>query len=126
MLLRRFCVVLVLFCCGLSLAGEPVEVVSGEGQYSRATVTPAKMGEQAGIVVSFIGSDDLHFYAVKENSPGGMFNLQVSATAEGVTFGMPVYPKWEEFYDSGLKKKCRGICRRLRCIRPSRGRHQRR
>ena len=106
MLPKRFVVVLIigLFCCGLLNAGELVEVVSGEGQYSRASVEPAKMGEQAGVLVSFKGSDDLHFYAVKENSPGGMFNLQVTPSADGVTWGEAVFPKWKEFYDSGLQK----------------------
>lgn len=106
MLLKRSSLIFLVCLIGSSLiyAGQPVEVVSGEGQYSRASVAPAKLSQQAGIVVSFQGSDDLHFYAVKENSPGGMYNLQITPKAEGIIFGDAIFPKWKDFYDNGLQK----------------------
>jgi thiol:disulfide interchange protein DsbD len=54
--------------------------------------------------VVFTGTDDLHYYAKSESAPAPGFNLKVRPSADGVTFGPPVFPKWKRFYDLGLEK----------------------
>ncbi|AQT67266.1 Thiol:disulfide interchange protein DsbD precursor [Anaerohalosphaera lusitana] len=101
--------VYALMLCLLLLAQNafPVQktltVAQGEGEFSNATIYPAVFGEVPGIAVEFKGSEDLHYYAEKENSPAGII-LEVSASAPGAEFAPAVMPPAKSFYDAGLQK----------------------
>ncbi|UCD50622.1 MAG: thioredoxin family protein [Phycisphaerales bacterium] len=101
------CAVCVL-CVGMPAADtsarEGVEIVQYEEQRSAAHLEPARAGDRTGLAVVFTGTDDLHYYAKSETAPAPGFNLKISASAEGVTFGEPVFPQWERFYDLAQEK----------------------
>lgn len=85
-------------CFAQSDSAGVVELAKYEKELSSAKLTPARMGEKAGIAVVFEGTDDMHYYAVKETAGGG-FNLTVTPSGQGMTFGEPVFPKWTYFKD---------------------------
>jgi len=95
-------------CLGPCLYGvdatDAVEVARYEDEYSRAHLEPARRNDQPGLAVVFTGTDDLHYYARSESAPAPDFDLRVRPSADGVTFGQPVFPKWKLFYDLGQEK----------------------
>ena len=86
--------------CGVVLAqtSEPTVLARYEDQTSSAHAEPAQMAGKPGIAVVFTGTDDLHYYAKAETAAGG-YNLTITAQAESVTFGTPVFPQWVYFRD---------------------------
>jgi thiol:disulfide interchange protein len=75
-----------------------------EDQSSSASVQPARMNGQAGLVVVFVGTDDLHYYATPEAAPAPHLALKIAARAEGLTFGDTIYPEYEYFDDPAKGK----------------------
>ncbi len=80
--------------------GAAFELQKYENQSSSVRIEPARINEQAGIVVKFEGTDDLHYYAKAETSPAPGYELKVKAASEYFNFGETVYPKWKMFTDS--------------------------
>jgi thiol:disulfide interchange protein len=85
-------------------SGEAVELAHSEKESSRAHLEFVKLAGQPSVAVVFEGTKDLHYYARSETASSPGFNLQVAASAEGVTFGTPVYPAWKILRDAGLNK----------------------
>ncbi len=101
------CALIAACFAGEVLAGStagPVEIVRQEGEYSQASLGPARMDGRAGVAVVFEGTDNLHYYADPETAPAFGFNLKITAEATGATFGTPVFPPHELFYDLALEK----------------------
>lgn len=86
-------------CFAQSNPTQPIELATHENEHSSAQLTLARMGQKIGIAVIFKGTDDLHFYAVKETAGGG-YNLTVTPSGQGLIFGEPVFPNWTYFTDS--------------------------
>jgi thiol:disulfide interchange protein len=82
----------------------PVEITRYEYEYSQAHIEPAQMAGRLGIAVVFQGTDDLHYYADSDTAPAPGFNLKISASAEGLTLGSPVFPAQQMFYDLAQEK----------------------
>jgi len=80
------------------------EIARYESEFSRAYVAAVVVDGKAGLAVVFEGTDDLHFYANPKTVPAPGFELKVSARAEGITFGEPVFSKWEMFDDPAVGK----------------------
>jgi len=101
------CAVSVL-CVGVPVvdthAQEAVEIVQYEAERSSAHLEPARAGDRTGLAVVFTGTDDLHYYAKSETAPAPGYQLKIGTSAEGVTFGTPVFPHWERFYDLAQEK----------------------
>ncbi|MBN1360503.1 MAG: thioredoxin family protein [Sedimentisphaerales bacterium] len=83
---------------------DPVEMCRYEDEYSRAHLQPARLDGQPGIAVVFEGTDDLHYYADSSTAPAPGFNLKISASAEGLSFGPAVFPGRKLFYDPAQEK----------------------
>ena len=81
-----------------SAAEQMFELARHENQFTSVRVEPARMAGKPGIAVVFEGTNDLHYYAKKETAAVG-FNLTVTASADSVTFGETVLPKWKIFQD---------------------------
>jgi thiol:disulfide interchange protein len=105
-------------CANAKTAGEPnstglagstditstsVEIARYESQVSSAFLAPARFGDKFGIAVVFEGTDDLHYYAKAETAPAG-YKLKVEPKSNLLTFGDPVFPKWDSFFDKALGK----------------------
>ena len=100
-----FVIALIVFsCCSLTLAAPPIEIVSGSGQRSEASIEAAAVDGKQGVKVIFKGTDDLHFYADPETALVADFVFKVTASADGVTFGEAIYPEPKDFYDAGQEK----------------------
>lgn len=79
-------------------------VAEYQQESSYAHVTGATYNGQKGIAVVFEGTEDLHYYADKENAPGG-YDLKVYTTSQQVKFGEAIYPAPEKFFDVNLQKE---------------------
>jgi hypothetical protein len=84
----------------VSLAGPatPIEIARNRDQSSSAQIVPARMDGQAGVAVTFEGTDDLHYYAKEETAPAG-YKLAIEAQSAAFDFGRAVFPKWSIFND---------------------------
>jgi len=95
-------------CFGVSALGatgaEALEMARVESEYSNVHLEVARVDDQPRLAVVFTGTDDLHYYAKPETAPAPGFNLKVRPSAEGVTFGDPVFPEWGQFYDLAQEK----------------------
>lgn len=85
-------------------ASDLIPIYQYESQYSDVRIYPAVQDGQKGIMVEFVGSDDLHYYATEDASPAPGLNLKISASAEGVEFAPAVFPEYKIFKDPALEK----------------------
>ena len=106
---KRSTVILLLFivfwgtCFAEFCLAQSVELNRYENEHSFARLEPVKADGKVGLAVIFEGTNDLHYYAVKETAAGG-FNLTIKASCQGMTFSQPVFPKWSTFYDTAQQK----------------------
>lgn len=100
-------VFLILF---LSLSGNAVssespssnpwiEIARYEDEFSRARLEAARFEGKKGIAVVFNGTHDLHYYARPETTPAPGYELKFKTQSPSMSFGDPVFPKWEIFRD---------------------------
>lgn len=85
-------------------AAEGVEIVRFEGEHSSAHIEPVRMNGQPSLAVVFEGTHDLHYYAKSETAPAPGYDLKIRPSADGVTFGAPVFPEWQQLYDLAQQK----------------------
>ncbi len=78
---------------------EFTEMVRDGDNVSSARIEPGKADGQSGISVVFKGDKELHYYATADSAPAPEYRLKITPTAEGVTFGEPVYPEHHTFND---------------------------
>lgn len=90
-------ILLFSIACGYVQADEtaanPVELLQYQQENSSVKLKTARFEGKPGIAFIFTGTDDLHYYANPETAAGG-YNLKVKASAEGITFGEPIFPEW--------------------------------
>lgn len=79
---------------------EFTELVRSGDEYSAVGLESATAEGQYGIAVVFKGSDDLHYYATPDTAPAPGLELKITPSADGVTFGEPVWPEYKFFEDS--------------------------
>jgi len=75
-------------------------MVQYENEQSYARVEPVRVDGRPGLMVTFEGTKDLHYYARAETAPSPGLQLKVEATSPGAAFGKPVFPQWQTFVDS--------------------------
>jgi thiol:disulfide interchange protein len=75
------------------------ELARYEQEFSSASIKPARLGQDTGIAVVFVGTDDLHYYANPETATAPGFELQVSAESDDFEFGKAIFPKWSTITD---------------------------
>ncbi len=101
------CAVFVTCLGGAALGAtgvETIEMARVESEYSYVQLRVARVDDQPTLAVVFTGTDDLHYYARSETAAAPGSNLKIRPSAEGVTFGEPVFPDWEQFYDLAQEK----------------------
>ena len=91
------------FAGSTDIISASVEIARYENQVSSAFLVPARFGDKFGIAVVFEGTDDLHYYAKADTAPAG-YKLKVEPKSNLLTFGEPVFPKWDNFFDKALGK----------------------
>ena len=84
----------------------PVEMASSGFEHSSAHLEVSKSLTNAkpGVSVVFTGSKDLHYYASPSTAPAPGMELKITAAAEGLTFGEPVWPEYQYFNDPAQGK----------------------
>ncbi len=94
---------------GATVRSQQIELANGAGQWSRASARAGQLGDKLGALVVFEGTDDLHYYARADTTPAPGMELKVavaavpaSPTADGVTFGNAIFPKWKFFRDPAM------------------------
>ena len=94
------------FCLsGLRAIGaETIEMAQVDDENSQVQLQVRQADDRMGLAVVFTGTEDLHYYARSETAPAPEFDLRVRPSAEGVTFGDPVFPDWKQFYDLAQEK----------------------
>ncbi len=84
--------------------GDGVLITSFEDQKSEAFLEPVRYNDGSAVAVVFKGTDDLHYYADSATAPGPGLELKVKLSGEGISFGAPIFPESDVFYDSALEK----------------------
>jgi thiol:disulfide interchange protein len=88
-----------------AFAAQGTDIAKYGDQQSAATIEPIRLNNKPAVAVVFDGTNDLHFYASSDTAPAPGMQLTVTAKAQGITFGQPVFPKPGQFYDPGQEKK---------------------
>jgi thiol:disulfide interchange protein len=97
------CVLLSGICAWGGSDNKAVELLRYEKEFSTARLEPARLNGKAGIAVIFEGTGDLHYYAKKENAPGGCA-LKITAGSDSLKLGDVVFPQWKNFFDKTQRK----------------------
>ncbi len=80
-------------------APDATEIVRVELEHSYAHLRPARLKGRPGIEVVFEGTDDIHYYARPETSPGPGLELTLTATSDSLKFDKALLPAWKMFED---------------------------
>ena len=83
---------------------EFTEIARSGDQSSSARIEAAQLDGAPAIAVVFKGTDDLHYYATPKAAPAPGLELKITAKADGLTFGEPVFPEYHYFNDSAKGK----------------------
>ncbi len=86
----------------ITIAGDAItstELARYENNFSIAHIEPARLDQNAGIAIIFIGTDDLHYYAKAETAPKPEHKLNIQAKSDLFDFGQVIFPKWSTFKD---------------------------
>ena len=83
---------------------EFTEIARSGDQSSSARIEATELDGSPAIAVVFAGTDDLHYYATAAGAPAPGLELKITAAAEGLTFGEPVFPAYHYFADPSKGK----------------------
>lgn len=84
--------------------GDLIGIYEYEAEHSGVRVYADVRDGHKGIIVEFVGTDDLHYYATEESAPAAGLNLKISARGEGLSFGPAVFPNYKTIRDPALDK----------------------
>ncbi|MFC1764834.1 protein-disulfide reductase DsbD family protein [Planctomycetota bacterium] len=83
---------------------DSIELARLGEEYSQVRLATAARGDQRGIAAHFSGSEDMHYYATAGSEDIAFFQLEVTAQAEGMTWGETIYPPPGLFFDHAQNK----------------------
>ena len=76
-----------------------VELARQADEFSAARVEPVRSGDQAGLLVAFTGTHDLHYYASPKTAPAPGLELKIEARSDAFDFDKAVFPAWQVITD---------------------------
>lgn len=85
-------------------ATELTEIAREGREKSSARVEPVQLNGSPALAVVFEGTKDLHYYASAQTAPAEGLELNITAKADGLSFGRAIFPKPGNFYDPGQEK----------------------
>ncbi|MBC8378278.1 MAG: thioredoxin family protein [Planctomycetes bacterium] len=83
---------------------EFTQMARSGDQSSSARIEVTELDGAPAIAVVFQGTDDLHYYATLKAAPAPGLELKITAKADGLTFGEPVFPEYAYFTDPAQGK----------------------